>query len=67
MEKLYSYYTVYDRNDEIIAFGSAHECAKTLGMTLQSFYTYVTNPKKRVNRKYIIVIEKITGEERKAM
>lgn len=38
-------YTVYNRKGQVVAFGSAKECAETLGIKLESFYTNVTRLK----------------------
>lgn len=35
------YYVVYDRKDNVIAQGSAKECAATLGIKVNSFYRRV--------------------------
>lgn len=35
-------YTVYDRKGQVVAFGTARECAEAMGIKIGSFYSYVT-------------------------
>ena len=44
-------------DDSIVAVGSAIECAKILGISVQSFYSYVTNCRKGIMKKYEIDVE----------
>ncbi len=51
------YYTLYNKNDEVIAVGTAHECAKKLAMSTQYFYCMVGRVRNGTNQKYKIVSE----------
>lgn len=63
MAKVTKHYTVYSRKlDELLAFGSAEECAKALGITRASFYRLVTMAKQRPNGKYEVLVEREDGE-----
>lgn len=43
----YVYYTVYlAKNDRVIAFGLAGDCAKMLGMNKATFFSTLSNAKK---------------------
>jgi len=60
------YYTVYlKKNDEIVAFGTAEECAKMLNITLDSFYSAVTRTKKGERKKYEFYAEPLYHKIRK--
>lgn len=49
----YVYYTVYlAKNDKVIAFGLAEDCAKMLGMNKATFFSTVSHAKKGANCKY---------------
>ncbi len=53
MRKKYVYYTVYlAKNDKVIAFGLAEDCAKMLGMNKATFFSTVSHAKKGANCKY---------------
>lgn len=53
-----SWYTVYDAaTEELLACGSAAKCARTLGMTIDSFYNALTRTRQGTNRKYYILTE----------
>lgn len=63
MAKVTKHYTVYSRKlDELLAFGSAAECAKALGITRESFYCLVARAKLRPNGKYEVMIEREDGD-----
>ena len=47
-------YIVYDNLRNVLAKGSASECAEVLGMSVHTFYSTVTRSKKGQNRRYII-------------
>lgn len=49
-------YTVWDKNtDELVILdGTSKECAKAMGITIQSFYSYLCKSKKSVIRWDII-------------
>lgn len=40
-------YTVYDRHGDVAAFGTAKECARTLGVEVETIYRMAWNSKKR--------------------
>ena len=44
-------------DDSIMAVGSAEECAKILGVSYNSFLSYVTNCRKGIMKKYEIDVE----------
>ena len=52
------YYTVYNKNDEVIASGNSVICARNLGLTLGSFYCMVSRVKSGKNKKYRLIKEK---------
>lgn len=63
-EKPRKLYSVYLRKtDEIVAFGTARECAARLGMTLSSFYPTVSRSQSGQQRKYEIISEEIGGDD----
>ena len=49
-------YAIYNKNDEIVCVGSSKECSNFLGVTIDSFYTYVSKilAKRITDRKYMI-------------
>ena len=47
------YYTIYDRNDRIRAHGSAKECAKALGIKVDSVYRMANRSKKNGDGRVI--------------
>ena len=52
------YYTVYKRkNDELVASGTAAECAEQMQVSLHTFYSIVTRVKNGTNKKYEIDIQ----------
>ena len=58
------YYTVYRRKtDEILAYGTAKECAQQLGIRLDSFYCTVSRTPNRKKTKYEIFIDLVEEEE----
>ena len=44
-------------DDSIVAVGRAEECAKILGVSYNSFLSYVTNCRKGIMKKYEIDVE----------
>lgn len=57
-------YTVYKRKtDELLAFGSARECAKQLGITLASFYSAVSRAKTREEGRYEVFVDEVDEED----
>lgn len=60
----YVYYTVYlAKNDRVIAFGLAGDCAKMLGMNKATFFSTLSNAKKGDNEKYEFQKEIIDEDE----
>ena len=60
----YVYYTVYlAKNDRVIAFGLAEDCAKMLGMNKATFFSTVSHAKKGDNCKYEFEKEIIDEDE----
>ena len=61
------YYTVYRRGtDEIVAYGTAQECARIMGASLNTFYSIVSKNRKGIRSTYDILTERledIEGEE----
>lgn len=58
MCKRRNYYTVYLRKtDELVASGSAEDCAAAMNQSVDSFYSMVCRVRKGTNRKYEIYIE----------
>ena len=43
-----SQYTVYDRDGQVAAFGTARECCKTLGIKYETFWSYVAMGRGRI-------------------
>lgn len=41
-------YGVYTKNDEVICIGTSKECAECLNMSIDSFYSQVTNFRKGI-------------------
>lgn len=59
-----NWYTVYDaRTDELLACGSAAKCARTLGLTKDSFYSTLCRVAKGTNHKYLILTEDFKKED----
>lgn len=55
---LQKFYVVRLRKDDsVIACGSSRECAKAMGMSINSFYSTVTRSCNGENRRYSIDIE----------
>ena len=52
------YYTIYNRKtEEVVAFGTAKECAQQMNRSLASFYCTVSRNKLGKHHKYIIVTD----------
>ncbi len=63
------YYTVYNDRTEtetIIAAGDANECARILGMTRDSFHSFVSNTRSGRTKGFYVVVEDLnsTNDER---
>lgn len=62
----YRYYSVYKRrtDEPVVIHGTALECAKVMGVTMTTFYIYVTRTKKGIGkRKYDIYVDDREVEE----
>ena len=60
------YYTIYGKDDDVIASGTSEECARQLGITRPSFYTMVSKFQK--GKKYyrytaIVVDDEELGDQ----
>lgn len=56
----YRRYSVYNRktDEPVVIYGTALECVKILGITLNTFYIYVTRTNKGIKkRKYDIYVD----------
>ena len=53
------YYTIYDNtNDEIVAFGSAIECMKKMGIKdIEQFYSFVSKTRSGLRKRYTVVVD----------
>lgn len=49
------YYTVYNKQDEVIAHGNSIKCAEQLGMSIDVFFCMVSRVLKGKNKKYKVV------------
>lgn len=59
-----NYYFVYlNRNDELIAMGTAKQCARQLKITRPSFYSLVSRAPRRERGKYAVVKQSMKEEE----
>lgn len=62
MHKMH-WYTVYERKSEqILVSGGGVQCAKALGMSMNTFWCTVSRCRSGKNRKYEIMIEDIEKE-----
>ena len=60
------YYTVYlSATDELIACGTAKECAKKMELTIESFYCAVGRVRAGKRKKHIVVEEDLNEEDLK--
>ena len=58
------YYTIYNnKDDQIVAFGDAKACAHQLNVTLDSFYSFVSNTRSGRTRSYAVVVEECKEED----
>ena len=52
------YYTVWNmKTDEMVASGTAQECAAIMGRSIADFYTMVMRVRKGKNRKFAVQVE----------
>ena len=60
------YYTVYrNGSDDVVAFGTAKECAEARGMTLRSFYSFISNTRSGRTKTYTVISEDVIEDEDK--
>lgn len=50
-------FTVYDRKGNVVAYGTAAECAKTLGIKRASFYQYLSRQRHKKAKQPVIIVE----------
>ena len=56
-------YTVYlNATDEVVAVGTAYDCAKKLNMSPHGFYSMVSKCRKGKNKKYTVYTEYMDEE-----
>lgn len=53
----YKFYTIYDRHDNIVAAGTASECARQLGMTINSFRSTLSKIRHGQRSTYEFVVD----------
>ncbi len=54
------YYTVYRNDtDEVVAFGTAKECADKRKMTVESFHSFVSNTRSGRTKTYSVIVEEL--------
>lgn len=46
-------YTVYDREGNVRAFGTAEECAASMGVKLGTVYTYVSRSRRKKRKRIV--------------
>ena len=60
MKRPFKYYSVYRRKTDmpVIIHATSHECLEVLGVTLNTFYIYVTRTNKGIKkRRYDIYVD----------
>lgn len=58
MRKMTLWYTIYDADtDDLIACGSARDCANIMGTSVSNIHSLISRVKSGYNRKYTIVRE----------
>lgn len=59
-----NYYTVYNaKTDEVVAGGTARECAKQMKRSLASFYCTVSRNRSGKHHKYTVVIDQDADQD----
>ena len=56
----YKHYSVYERKTDkpVLIYGTARECVEVMGVTMNTFYIYVTRTNKGIKkRKYDIYVD----------
>ena len=62
--RYYRYYTIYKAaTDELLAYGTAQECAKTLRVNVSKIYQMAHCAKTGKVKKYDILVEPVVEEE----
>lgn len=57
--KMGNYYTVYNKNDDIIAAGNATKCMEILKLkNVRQFYAFVSKTRSGLRKNYTVVVEK---------
>lgn len=52
------YYTVWNaKTDELIACGTAEECATVMGRSIADFHTMVSRVRSGKNKKFVVLVE----------
>lgn len=60
----YTIYTVWNNlNDEILANGTANQCAKNLNMALNTFWSIMSKTRKGKLTKYSVVVQTVPKNE----
>lgn len=58
------YYTVYlNENDEVVASGTAKECATQMHKSINGFHSLVSKNKNGVHKKYTVVVDPFLDED----
>ena len=58
------YYTIFkNKDDSVVAAGTAEECARILGITLKSFRSFVSNTRSGRTKTYSVVVEDWKSQE----
>ena len=59
-----NYYTVYNaKTDEVVACGTARECAKQMKRSLSSFYCTISRNRSGKHHKYSVVIDQNADQD----
>ena len=60
------YYTVYndrEKTETVIAAGDANECSRILGMTRDSFHSFVSNTRSGKVKGFSVVVEDVSASD----
>lgn len=57
------YFVWREKTDELVAYGTARECARKMGIQLPSFYSEVSRTRSGKHTYYKIMVEDLRGEE----
>lgn len=58
------WYTVYDAaTEEVLASGTSAQCAKALGLTVNSFHCALSHARAGTQHKYEFLVEEIKKED----